>query len=93
MEALSQVFRDALNSVYDPTVLSFAVACGLVALGVCVLDWVDTLYMAARVFSGSASVAGVPFSPCCCGVLEPFSAGISADWYNSSTSRASTPGS
>ena len=52
MEALSQVFRDALNSVYDPTVLSFAVACGLVALGVCVLDWVGTLLHGRSGFLG-----------------------------------------
>ena len=52
MEALSQVFRDALNSVYDPAVLSFAVACGLVALVVCVLDWVGTLLYGRSGFLG-----------------------------------------
>ena len=52
METLSQVFRDALNSVYDPAVLSFAVACGLVALVVCVLDWVGTLLYGRSGFLG-----------------------------------------
>ena len=34
------VFRDALKSVYDPEVLSFALACGFIALAICLLDWV-----------------------------------------------------
>ena len=55
METLSQVFCHALNSVYDPAVLSFAIASGLVALGVCVLDWVGTL------LHGRSGLLGVGF--------------------------------
>ena len=55
MGTFSQVFRDALNSVYDPAVLSFAVACGLVALVICVLDWIGNLLF------GRSSLLGVGF--------------------------------
>ncbi|MYD85979.1 MAG: hypothetical protein F4137_22015 [Acidobacteria bacterium] len=55
METLPQVFRHALNSVYDPAVLSFAIASGLVALAVCVLDWVGTLLY------GRSGLLGVGF--------------------------------
>ena len=55
METLSDVLRDALESVYDPTVLSFALACGIVALVICVLDWVGTLLL------GRSSLLGVGF--------------------------------
>ena len=55
METLSDVFRDALGSVYDPAVLSFAIACGVIALVICVLDWVGTLLL------GRSSLLGVGF--------------------------------
>ena len=55
MKTLPDVFRDALQSVYDPAVLAFAVACGLVALVICVLDWVGTLLL------GRSSLLGVGF--------------------------------
>ena len=55
METLSDVFRDALESVYDPAVLSFALACGVIALVICVLDWVGTLLL------GRSSLLGVGF--------------------------------
>ena len=55
METLSDVLRVALKSVYDPAVLSFAVASGFVALVVCVLDWVGTLLL------GRSSLLGVGF--------------------------------
>ena len=55
MGTLPDVFRGAWQSVYDPAVLSFAVACGLVALVICVLDWVGTLLL------GRSSLLGVGF--------------------------------
>ena len=55
MKTLSDVFHDALTSVYEPAVLSFALACGLVALVICVLDWVGTLLL------GRSSLLGVGF--------------------------------
>ena len=55
METLSEVFRDAVKSIYAPDVLSFALACGLIALVICVLDWVGTLLL------GRSSLLGVGF--------------------------------
>ena len=52
METLSDVFRDALESVYDPAVLSFALACGVIALVICVLDWVGTLLLGRSILLG-----------------------------------------
>lgn len=52
---LREVFQNALTSVYDPCVLSFALACGFFALVVCLLDWVGTLLL------GRSSLLGVGF--------------------------------
>ena len=52
---LPDILRDALKSVYDPAVLSFALACGFIALLICVLDWVGTLLL------GRSSLLGVGF--------------------------------
>ena len=43
--ASGDVFQNALTSVYDPAVLSFALACGFIALAICLLDWVGTLLL------------------------------------------------
>ena len=45
MDTIGEVFHDALASVYDPAVLSFAIACGFIALVICVFDWVGTLLL------------------------------------------------
>ena len=55
MTSIGEVFEDALTSVYDPAVLSFALACGFIALVICVLDWVGTLLL------GRSSLLGVGF--------------------------------
>ena len=52
---LKEVFQNALASVYDPAVMSFALACGLIALVICLLDWVGTLLL------GRSSLLGVGF--------------------------------
>ena len=52
---LTAVFQDALASVYDPVVMSFALACGLIALIICLLDWVGALLL------GRSSLLGVGF--------------------------------
>ncbi len=43
MEAVEHIVRDAFASIYNPTILSFALASGFLALIICVLDWVGTL--------------------------------------------------
>ena len=55
MDAIRKFFHDALASVYDPAVLSFAIACGFIALVICVFDWVGTLLL------GRSSLLGVGF--------------------------------
>ena len=52
---LRDVFQDALASVYDPAVMSFALACGIIAVVICLLDWVGTLLL------GRSSLLGVGF--------------------------------
>lgn len=52
---MGEVFQHALTSVYDPKIMSFAIACGMVALGICLLDWVGTLLL------GRSSLLGVGF--------------------------------
>ena len=55
MATIGDVFQNALKSVYDPAVLSFALACGIIALAICVLDWVGTLLL------GRPGLLGVGF--------------------------------
>ena len=55
MDTIREVFHDALASVYDPAVLSFAIACGFIALVICMFDWVGTLLL------GRSSLLGVGF--------------------------------
>lgn len=52
---LRDVFQDALASVYDPAVMSFALACGIIAVVICLLDWVGTLLL------GRSGLLGVGF--------------------------------
>ncbi len=55
MGTVGQIFQDAIGSIYSPALMSFAIATSLIALIICILDWIGTLLL------GRSSLLGVGF--------------------------------